>query len=33
MLARYAPAGTSLVDELIEERRREAADAGGDADE
>ncbi len=34
MLARYVPAGTSLVDELIEERRREAAlDAGGDADE
>ena len=32
MLARYVPAGVSLVDELIEERRREAAsDADGDA--
>lgn len=34
MLARYVPAGVSLVDELIEERRREAAsDADGDADQ
>ena len=35
MLARYVPAGTSLVDELIEERRREvaASDARGDANE